>query len=120
MPRLTITSSCPSASTAITAVCEKTLPMLRLVKKTGVVRLTTTTRMRRISAGPARRATSARLQEPVVRGTRRRRKPGLRMLHGTGHLAHGSPASDSRSVAAQTGPSGNAYSSSDSGSISML
>ena len=59
MPRLTITSSWPSASTAITAVCEKTLPMLRLVKKIGVVRLTTTTRISRISAGPARRPSSA-------------------------------------------------------------
>ena len=59
MPRLTITSSWPSASTAITAVCEKTLPMFRLVKKTGVVRLTTTTRNSRMSAGPARSASSA-------------------------------------------------------------
>ena len=42
IPRVTITSNWPSASTAITAVCEKTLPMFRLVKKIGVVRLTTT------------------------------------------------------------------------------
>ena len=37
MPLVTITSSWPSASTAITDVCEKTLPMLRLVRNTGVV-----------------------------------------------------------------------------------
>ena len=33
--------------------------MFRLVKKTGVVRLTTMTRSRRISAGPARNMNSA-------------------------------------------------------------
>ncbi len=59
MPRLTITSSWPSASTAITAVCEKTFPRLRPVKKIGVVRLTKTISRNRISAGPARRASSA-------------------------------------------------------------
>ncbi len=58
MPRVTITSSCPSASTAITEVCEKTLPMFRVVKNTGVVRLTTTISRSRISAGPARRVSS--------------------------------------------------------------
>ena len=40
MPRLTMTSSCPSARTAMTAVCEKTFPRFLLVKKIGVVRLT--------------------------------------------------------------------------------
>ena len=59
MPRVTITSNWPSATTAITEVCEKTLPMLRLVKKIGVVRLTATISRRRISAGPARSDSSA-------------------------------------------------------------
>ena len=54
MPRVMITSSWPSATTAMTEVCEKTLPMLRLVKNTGVVRLTTMISSNRISAGPAR------------------------------------------------------------------
>ena len=59
-----------------------------------------------------------RLQEPVVRGDARPSEPALRVLHGSGHLAHVSPASASSPD--QTGPFGYAYSSSDAGSISML
>ena len=58
MPRVTITSNWPSATTAITEVCENTLPMLRLVRKIGVVRLTAMMRRSRISAGPARSESS--------------------------------------------------------------
>ena len=54
IPRVTITSSWPSARTAITDVWEKTLPMFRLVRKTGVVSPTITISRTRISAGPAR------------------------------------------------------------------
>ena len=118
MPRVTITSSWPSASTAITEVCEKTLPMLRLVKKTGVVRLTTTISRSRISAGPGAQRRAAR---PGAGGSgRSRRSPrdprcSLRLRRRHGH----SPPT-ATSTGDQTGPSGNSYSSSDAGSISML
>ena len=58
MPRVMITSNWPSATTAITEVCEKTLPMLRLVRKIGVVRVTTMISRSRIRAGPARSESS--------------------------------------------------------------
>src|SRR6266508_3100604 len=43
----------------MTVVCDRTLPMLRLVKKIGVVRLMPITRKSRISAGPRRSADRA-------------------------------------------------------------
>ena len=59
MPLDTITSSWPSARTAITEVCENTFPMFRLVRNTGVVTATATINRNRISAGPNRSESSA-------------------------------------------------------------
>ena len=131
IPRVMITSSCPSASTEITAVCEKTLPMFRLVKKIGVVRLTPTTRKSRISAGPRR---SARSTSPSTR--KRNSPPGASAGGAVERLTSGQRAtrrdpdcSNSGSSTCrhaeisschQIAPSGNAYSASDSGRISML
>ena len=70
MPRLTITSSWPSASTAITAVCERTLPMLRLVKKIGVVRLTDDDEDQEDQRRPGAEGEQRGLQQPVVCGRR--------------------------------------------------
>ena len=57
--------------------------MLRPVKKTGVVTLKTTTRMNRISAGPARRATNASW---ITRGS------GLQRWRGQSQLPLGLPS----------------------------
>ena len=54
MPLVTITSSCPSATTAITEVCEQMFPMLRLVRKMGVVSAIAMISSSRIRAGPRR------------------------------------------------------------------
>ena len=64
MPRVTITSSCPRASTAMTDVWEKTFPRFRVVRKTGVVSPTIRIRMTRISAGPARSDQSPAWRSP--------------------------------------------------------
>ena len=117
MPRVTITSSWPSASTAITEVCEKTLPMLRLVKKTGVVRLTTTISSSRISAGPARSDEQRRLQQAVAVEAQEPAATRPRLLRSRRHRH---PPPTAPSTGAHAGPSGNSYSSSDAGSISML
>ena len=103
---------------AITEVCEKTLPMLRLVKKTGVVRLTTTISSSRISAGPARSASSAALQQAVAVEAKERRRVPRGCSGCAWHRHHAAYRASGRRD--QAGPSGNSYSSSDAGSISML
>ena len=66
MPRVTITSSWPSASTAITEVCEKTLPMFRLVKKIGVVRPTTDDQQQQDQRRPGAQRRERGLQQAVA------------------------------------------------------
>jgi hypothetical protein len=61
MPRVTMTSSWAIASTAITAVCARTLPRLRVVKKTGDSSDAAATTAISISAGPVRMSASATL-----------------------------------------------------------
>ncbi len=51
MPRVRMTSSWPIASTAITAVCDSTLPALPVVRKTGESSVIATIRPARISTG---------------------------------------------------------------------
>ena len=59
-----ITSSCPSASTEITADCLSTLPKLSSEKNTSEARLSTKTSSARITTGPACNAASVSLSGP--------------------------------------------------------
>ena len=117
MPRVTITSSCPSASTAITEVCEKTLPMFRLVKKTGVVRLTIDDQQEQDQRRPGAQREQRRLEQAVAVEPEEPARPRCSLRLRRRHR-HSPPTATS--TGDQTGPAGNSYSSSDAGSISML
>ncbi len=67
IPRVTITRSIPSDRTAITAVCARTLPMFRGVRKSGVVIAMTAIRRTSIRTGPARSRNKASRNGPSSR-----------------------------------------------------
>ena len=114
MPRVTITSSCPRASTAMTDVWEKTFEVPRR-QEDGGRQPDDQDQEDQDQCGAGAKRPEPGLEEPVAVENAGSARCLRRLAHGNHHSPPTATAASDH-----TGPFGNAYSSSDSGRISML